>query len=44
MIAPLAVVYGMARFYLIGEAFAQLRDLQGTAFINVDWTQFMPHI
>ena len=44
MIAPLAVVYGVARFYLIGEAFAELRNLQGSAYVNVDWTQFMPHV
>ena len=44
MIAPLAVLYGVARFYLIGEAFAELRDLPATAYKHVDWTQFMPHI
>jgi hypothetical protein len=43
-ITPLALIYGLARFYLIGEAFAELRDLQGTAYVNIDWTSFLPHI
>ncbi|KAI1619523.1 hypothetical protein EDD37DRAFT_688987 [Exophiala viscosa] len=42
-IAPLAFTYGLARFYLIAEAFAELRNLQGTAYVNVDWTYFIPH-
>lgn len=43
-IAPLAVIYGIARFYLMGEAFAELRDLPGTAYRHVEWTAFLPHI
>ena len=43
-ITPLAIIYGVARFYLIGEAFAELRDMNGTAYINVSWTDFIPHI
>lgn len=42
-ITPLALTYGLARFYLIGEAFAELRGIPGTAFVNVDWTYFIPH-
>ncbi|KIX05526.1 uncharacterized protein Z518_06398 [Rhinocladiella mackenziei CBS 650.93] len=43
-IAPLAIIYGVARLYLIGEAFAELRNMKGTAYVNVDWTYFIPHI
>lgn len=43
-ITPLAIVYGVARFYLIGEAFAELRNIEGTAYVNVGWTNFIPHV
>ncbi|KAJ9605919.1 hypothetical protein H2200_009768 [Cladophialophora chaetospira] len=43
-ITPLAIIYGLARFYLIAEAFAELRDLQGTAYVNINWTSFLPHV
>ena len=43
-ITPLALVYGMARFYMIVEAFVELRLLQATAFENVNWSQFIPHV
>lgn len=42
-ITPLAIVYGIARVYLIGEAFAELRDIDPTAYVNVEWTNFIPH-
>jgi hypothetical protein len=43
-ITPLAILYGVARFYLIAEAFAELRDLDGSAYVNVEWTNFLPHV
>ncbi|KAI0841331.1 hypothetical protein F5Y06DRAFT_261297 [Hypoxylon sp. FL0890] len=43
-IFPVAVLYGVARLYLLVEAFLELRALDGTAFINVEWTDFLPHI
>ncbi|KAF1838218.1 hypothetical protein BDW02DRAFT_636652 [Decorospora gaudefroyi] len=44
MITPLAVIYGIARLYLIVEAFAELRDVGGTAYVHVEWTSFFPHV
>ncbi|KAJ4374814.1 hypothetical protein N0V83_001891 [Neocucurbitaria cava] len=44
MITPLAIIYGVARLYLIGEAFAELRNVSGTAYVNVEWTDFLPHV
>ena len=43
-ITPLAIVYGVARFYLIGEAFAELRNMEGTVYVKVEWTNFIPHV
>lgn len=43
-ITPLAIVYGIARVYLIGEAFAELRNIRATAYVNVEWTNFIPHV
>ena len=43
-ITPLAVLYGVARAYLIVEAFLELRSLEGTAFLNVDWSAYLPHV
>ncbi len=43
-ITPLAIVYGIARLYLIGDAFAELRDVNESAYVNVDWTYFIPHV
>jgi hypothetical protein len=43
-ITPLAIIYGVARFYLIAEAFAELRSLDGTAYVNINWTSFLPHV
>ncbi|KAI0973801.1 hypothetical protein F4678DRAFT_425898 [Xylaria arbuscula] len=43
-IAPVGLLYGVARLYLLAEAFVELRNLNGTAFLNVDWTYFLPHI
>lgn len=44
VITPLAIVYGVARLYLIAEAFAELRNVSGTAYVNVEWTNFIPHV
>lgn len=43
-ITPMAVVYGVARLYLIGEAFAELRNVEASAYVNVEWTNFIPHV
>jgi hypothetical protein len=43
-ITPLAIVYGIARLYLIVEAFAELRNVKGSAYVNVEWTNFIPHV
>lgn len=43
-IMPIAILYGVARLYLIVEAFLELRDIDATAFINVNWSDFIPHI
>ncbi|PSN72609.1 hypothetical protein BS50DRAFT_658609 [Corynespora cassiicola Philippines] len=43
-ITPLAIVYGIARLYLLAEAFAELRDIKVSAYVNVEWTNFIPHV
>lgn len=43
-IFPLAVTYGAARGYLIAEVFLGLRSLQPSAYVNVDWSAFIPHV
>lgn len=43
-IAPLALVYGVGPQYLIAEAFAELRRASASAYINVEWTDFIPHV
>ncbi|KAF2676495.1 hypothetical protein K458DRAFT_447503 [Lentithecium fluviatile CBS 122367] len=43
-ITPLAILYGVARLYLIFEAFAELRNVKGSAYVNVEWTNFVPHV
>ncbi|KAH8663284.1 hypothetical protein BGZ61DRAFT_462822 [Ilyonectria robusta] len=43
-IMPIAVLYGVARFYQIIEAFAELREVDATAFVNVNWSVYFPHI
>lgn len=43
-IMPVATLYGIARLYLVVEAFMELRSAQGTAFVNVSWSTYFPHI
>jgi hypothetical protein len=43
-ITPLAIVYGIARLYLLAEGFAELRNINGTAYVHVQWTDFIPHV
>lgn len=43
-IFPLAIAYGIARGYLIVEAFLGLRHLEASAFENVEWANFLPHV
>lgn len=43
-ITPLAIVYGIARASLLIEVFAELRDTKGSAYVNVEWMDFLPHV
>ena len=43
-ISPIALLYGIARAYLLTEAFLELRSLKVTAFLNVQWSTYVPHI
>lgn len=43
-ILPVAVLYGVARMYLIVEAVLELRSLDATAYLNVNWSVYIPHI
>ncbi|KAF2014656.1 hypothetical protein BU24DRAFT_433898 [Aaosphaeria arxii CBS 175.79] len=43
-ITPLAIVYGVARIYLLAGAFVELRNVKGSAYVNVEWTNFIPHV
>jgi len=43
-ILPLAITYAAARGYLIVEMFIGLRSLDASAYINVDWSSFLPHV
>ena len=43
-IFPLAVIYAIARTYLLAEAFGGLRNLEASAFVNVNWSIYIPHV
>jgi hypothetical protein len=43
-IMPVALLYGISRMYLIGEAFLELRSVDATAFVDISWTDYLPHI
>ncbi|CZT02216.1 uncharacterized protein RCO7_11055 [Rhynchosporium graminicola] len=40
----LMVTYTLARIYLMVEVFVGLRALPETAFVNVEWINFIPHV
>ena len=42
-IFPLAAIYAIARIYLFVEAFVGLRDLEASAYVNVNWVIYLPH-
>lgn len=43
-IMPVALLYGMSRLYLLIEAFLELRSVDVSAFVNVSWSPYLPHI
>ncbi|KAK4224808.1 hypothetical protein QBC38DRAFT_538213 [Podospora fimiseda] len=43
-IAIVAFLYGVARAFMIMEVFLELRDMDATAYVNVNWSQYIPHI
>ncbi|KAK0744525.1 hypothetical protein B0T21DRAFT_429102 [Apiosordaria backusii] len=43
-IALVALLYGVARIYLIVAAFLELRDIDATAYTNVRWSMYIPHV
>lgn len=43
-ITPLAITYAAARGYQIIEAFMGLRSLEPSAYLNVEWSNYIPHI
>ena len=43
-IFPLGVLYGAARLYMVVEVFIGLRSLEPSAYINLEWSDFVPHV
>ena len=43
-IFPLALIYAIARTYLLVEAFVGLRNLEASAYMNVNWAVYLPHL
>jgi hypothetical protein len=43
-IGSVAFLYGVARMYMIVEAFLELRDLDATAYMNVNWSMYLLHV
>lgn len=42
-ITLLAMIYGLARMYLIVEAFMEFRNMPASAYKNVEWSEYLPH-
>ena len=43
MVAIIAIGYPYGRFFILGEVFANLRELPAKAYQTVEWTNFIPH-
>ncbi|OIW25542.1 hypothetical protein CONLIGDRAFT_582658 [Coniochaeta ligniaria NRRL 30616] len=43
-IVPVALLDGISRLYLLVEAFLELRSVDASAFVNVSWSEYLPHI
>ncbi|KAJ9656387.1 hypothetical protein H2198_004965 [Neophaeococcomyces mojaviensis] len=43
-ITPLALLYGLGRMYMIVEAFLEFRNMPATAYMTVEWSEYLPHI
>lgn len=43
-IFPLVMLYGIGRAYLLVESFLELRNVKATAFLNVNWSIYVPHV
>jgi hypothetical protein len=43
-ILPVAVLYGLARLYLIVEGFTALREVDATTYDVVNWSVYLPHM
>ncbi|KAI9766852.1 MAG: hypothetical protein M1839_004757 [Geoglossum umbratile] len=41
---PPILLYGLARLYILADAFASLRALPASAYTQVDWAGFVPHL
>lgn len=43
-ITPIAITYGIARFYILIETFMGLRSLEKSAYFILEWSDYLPHI
>lgn len=43
-ISFVALLYGLARLYMIVESFLELRYVDSTAFATVNWSLYFPHV
>ena len=44
LMAPMTVIYTLARSYIVVEVFVSLRSLPLGAFDSVSWSDFVPHV